>query len=448
MVFIFLLVGCNKNKTNDENVQKLLDRQAEMQEKQEKSVDQLEHLKDSLATEKQSLLNQRKSKDLQIKTMEKNQQILTDKLKEEQITDVSAQRSELNAKIITYEDSINQLKQELMLLNKQLDSVENSIVLYEIQEDESEKIFESGIVEIDQIMTQRENQKRKEIKRVGLLKKRALIADKKIEAYELERQLYMDELENQKRNNASEENLAKFQKRIVEMDSIINGETNNKKTIEQEISQAETYISESDAAMNKLQAQINSEYTKKEIIEDFIAQEKERFRKELEQIRSTRRVLLQEQTDLTQNLARVESQIAQLNKNVELIKSKKMSDILEQQAANEQEEASLAGKEITMLEQDSRGEMMVLPQSSDSVNEELVTLLKMGNQIDSLNKLIKAEKAEIAKTRKELSEKRASSAAKRAKIGRVTGSIIIIVILGGIALLAFFYYLGKRSRKS
>jgi len=37
MIFFILLAGCNTNKTDDENIQKLLDRQTEMQQKQEES---------------------------------------------------------------------------------------------------------------------------------------------------------------------------------------------------------------------------------------------------------------------------------------------------------------------------------------------------------------------------------------------------------------------------
>jgi len=168
----------------------------------------------------------------------------------------------------------------------------------------------------------------------------------------------------------------------------------------------------------------------------------------LEQIQSTRKELLNEQNNVNLNLENTEVRIAKLNKNVELIKNKKMSDILDQQAANEEEEANLAGEEISMFEQSSGRETMVLPPSSDSANEELLTILKMGNQLDSLNDLIRAEKAEIAKTRQELYKKRASAAAQRAKFGRTVGGIILIVILGGIALLVSFYYIGRRSRKS
>jgi hypothetical protein len=72
----------------------------------------------------------------------------------------------------------------------------------------------------------------------------------------------------------------------------------------------------------------------------------------------------------------------------------------------------------------------------------------MGEQLDSMQHMIQEEKTEIAKTRKALSEQRAEVASRRAKLGKTAGSAAILLLLGGTGVLALFYYLGRRSKKS
>ena len=453
---LILLSACKTNRTNEEeNIDKLLDRQAEMKQVQKESVDQLESIKDSLANEKEllidekrSLIDQRDSKNKQIQLMEQNQKILAEKLKEEEALVASSEKEGLEEKIVRYEDSISLLKKDLSQLDTQLDSIEENMGLYEMQETRSEQSLESGIAEIDQRMTSRENRKEQEIKRVGLLQKRILLAIKKIETYELERQLYIDERDDMLRTNATEEELAPYHKRIAEMDSMISTEKENETAMKEDIQQAKSFISETNVLMDEMQAQIKEEYDKNEIIESFIASEKKRLQREQEQIRMTRNELLAEKATVSNNLTRTMEQIAAIDRNVELIKSKEMSEILEKQAAIEQSEAVLAEEEIRLIEDATGLKPMAFEATSDSTGEELLSLLTLGNELDSMNKLILTEKAEIAKTRKELSEKRAEAAEQRSRLGRTLGVTFIFVILGGAALLALFYYMGRRSKKS
>jgi DNA repair exonuclease SbcCD ATPase subunit len=316
-----------------------------------------------------------------------------------------------------------------------------------LQETRVESRLESGIEEIDQRMTQRENRKQMEIKRIGLLQKRVQVSDKKLEAYRLEKQMYVDERDQMLRDQASEEELQPYEEKISDMDSVIAGEMGNKKSIEQEITQSQQYIAETDDIIEDLQNQIKDEYSKQEVIDSFIAAEKKRLNKELEQIKNNRNTLLAQQESISGELARTGVQIDRLNKDVELIRNKKMSDILESQAEMEKAEASLAEEEMDLFLA-APGMPLVPLMAADTSNEELQTVLDLGVQLDSLNELIQQEKAEIAKTRQELSEKRAEVAEKRARFGRTVGITAIVLIVAGIALLGLFYYLGRRSRKS
>jgi len=443
---LVLLSACKTERTDNDNIEKLLDRQAEVQEVQEESVEQMESLKDSLAMEKRSLLDQRETKDQQIRQLEENQKQLADQLKEEEAKAVSAQKADLAKQISLYEDSIATLKNEISGLDSHLDSIEDNLGFYEIQETRAEDRLESGIDEIDQAMTQRENRKQTEIKRLGLLNKRVLVSDKKLEAYNLERQMYVNERDEMLRDQASEEELQPYEAKISEMDSIVAAESKNKNSLEQEISQARQYIAETDDIIGDLQSQIKNEYNKQEVIESFIAAEKERLKKELEQIKNERNTLLSQQESVSGELARTGVQIERVDKDVELIRNKKMSEILESQAQMEQTEASLAEEEMDLFLAAPRTAFSGM--ASDTSNEELQTVLDLGAQLDSLNDLIQQEKAAIAKTRKDLSEKRAEVAEKRAQFGKTVGITAIILVVVGIALLGLFYYLGRRSRKS
>lgn len=444
---LILLTACKTNRTDDENLEKLLDRQAEIKKDQEESIEQMERLKDSLNIEKRTLLNQRESKDLQIQQMEMNQKQLADKLKEEEANTVSAQKADLEEQIDRYEDSISGLKKEIGEFDTRLDSIEENLNFYVAQETRTVRTFDSGIEEIDQRMNQREQRKQLETKQIELLHKRVLVAEKKIEAYNLERQLYVEQQDEMFREKASEEAMRPYKERIVKMDSIIAAEKANKNSIELEIKKSEKFITETDEIMNDLQNQIKEEYNRKDIIESFIAAEKERLKSELQQIKDTRKALVDQQEDISGNLARTKVQIERMDRDVELIKSKKMSDILESQAEIENTEAGLAEEEISLLKTGS-GRTSIPAVTADSPDTSLQTIVNFGYQLDSLNDLIKEEKAEIAKTRKELSEKRAEAAHQRAKFGRTVGISVVILIIAGIALLGLFYYLGRNSRKS
>ena len=446
VALLLIMSACKSGRTNDENIQKLLDRQAEMQELQEESVDQLQGLKDSLSQEKKSLLDQRDSSDRHIRRMEENQRLLVDRLKDKAASDVASDREELETRINEYEDSIRILKGELELLNSRLDSLEENISFYEVQEGRTGQYMESGIAEIDQRMTSREKRKQQEIKRLDLLKRRAQVADKKIEAYNLEKQMYADQRDDLLRSNASDEDLAPYQKKISELDSTILAEENNKSTIERDIQQAGAYISQTDTLMSNLQAQVKQEYNKKSIIESFINSELERLGSELEQIEQNRKELLARQASATESLKKAQQEVGQLEKNAELIRSRKMSDILEMQARIEGSEADLADEEINQLKEGDVREGRDVSLISDTADEGLVSLLSLGEELDSLNELIRQEKTSIAETRKELARKRAEVAQKRASFARTTGTLVIVLIIGGIALLSLFYYLGRRSR--
>ena len=446
VALLLIMSACKSGRTNDENIQKLLDRQAEMQELQEESVDQLQGLKDSLSQEKKSLLDQRDSSDRHIRRMEENQRLLVDRLKDKAASDVASDRDELEKRINEYEDSIRILKGELELLNSRLDSLEENISFYEVQEGQTGQYVQSGIAEIDQRMTSRENRKQQEIKRLDLLKRRAQVADKKIEAYNLEKQMYADQRDDLLRSSASDEDLAPYQKKISELDSTILAEESNKSTIERDIQQAGAYISQTDTLMSNLQAQVKQEYNKKSIIESFINSELERLGSELEQIEQNRKELLARQASATESLKKAQQEVGQLEKNAELIRNRKMSDILEMQARIEGSEADLADEEINQLKEGNVREGRDVSLISDTADEGLVSLLSLGEELDSLNELIRQEKTSIAETRKELARKRAEVAQKRASFARTTGALVLVLIIGGIALLSLFYYLGRRSR--
>ena len=441
-----ILSACNTSRSGEENIQRLLESQSQMEEAQEQSVERLREIKDSLDAQRETLMDQRETTGLRIRQMEQNQSLLTEQLNQEEASDVTEQKAGLERQLVQYEDSIGLLKQQLFNLNSQLDSVERNISIYQIQEERTEQALASGISEIDQQMEQRERQKQQTLKRLDLLRKRVTVNEKKTEAFELERQMYTSELDELLRENASEDEKAPFRKRITEMDSTMEALRTERRALESEISQAQTFVAETDAFMNRMQKQIREEYDRKAIIEAFIASEKERLERELKEIRASRQSILNEQTAMANDLSRTEQQIALLDRDLELIRNRKMSDLLELQASIEKTEASLAEEEIGVLQEEGSRTVRTLP--SDSASEELRSILDLGYQLDSLNELIQEEKAEIARTRMVLAEKRAEAAERRASFGRAVWITVVVLILAGAGLLTLFYFLGRRSRRS
>ena len=397
LTLLVILSGCNTGSKEEDNIQKLLDNQAQMEQAQEAS-------------------------------------------------DVTEKRSELEQQVAGYADSIAMLKQQIYTLNNQIDSVERNISIHQIQEQQTKQYLASGISEIDQQMQQREEQKQQTLKRLELLRRRLSVNDKKMEAYQLERQMYSDELDEMLRKNVSEGELAPYRNRMAEMDSVINDQQKERETLEQEITQAQTQVAETEDFLTRMDSEIKAEYDRKAIIEDFIANEKTRLEGELKEIQATRQSMLDEQAAIARSLALTEQQIALLDRDLELIKNRKMSDLLERQASIEKSEASLAQEEVGMYQEASKQAVRNIP--SDSAQEELISLLDMGHQLDSLNQLIQEEKAEIARTRQALAERRAEAAERRASFGKAVWITVVVLIVAGAALLALFYFLGRRSRRS
>jgi golgin subfamily B member 1 len=449
LILILLVIGgCKSKQSGEQEIQKLLERQAVIKESQQESVDKLQQINDSLVNEKKILILERNKKDERSKLLEKDQQILIEKIKSEEQSELSSEKTGFEEQFSIYKDSIEQLKNELASIDVDIDSIEKSMDLFEMQEGQAEISLKSGIDEIDQRITKLENQKQQEIKKADLLKRRSTVAEKKIEAYQLERQMYVDQRDDLLQLNASEEQLQPYRQRIVEMDSTIKNEEANKKAIHDELFLTNQWISGVDKMINDLKEEIKKEYDRENIIEGFILSEKQRLQMEIANLQSSRERMVKEQDRITRDLARSEQQIASLDERMELIKNKDMSNILQQQAANEQSDAALAEEEIQLLEESTALDIQSLSTPSDMASDEFKSLVIMSNQLDSLRASIQEEKTEITKTRKELSEKRAEAAEKRDRTSSAMTTVVLIIVIVGLVLLTLFYYLGRKTRKS
>lgn len=192
LILLIIFSGCKPETTSDQEINKLRDRQVQIQEPPDESLDKLKQIRDSLEDERNSLIGQRERKDQQIKSLEQGQQFLADQLKQEEKVTLSSEKSRLEQSIARYKDSIEELKSELAILDTAIDSIETSMGLYQTQKRQANKLLESGISEVDQQIYKLGKQKQQEIKKANLLNKRILITEKKIEAYALERQMYVD----------------------------------------------------------------------------------------------------------------------------------------------------------------------------------------------------------------------------------------------------------------
>jgi len=447
MIVVLVMTGCKTRTDSEQEVEKLLERQTRIQESQEESVEKLERIRDSLDRQEDSLLSERQVRNQRISRLQQNQQILAERLRKEEQSDIVSDKDDLQAQINAYEDSISAVQTEIESLNSRLDSIGQTLRFYSMQEERTEETLASGISEIDQQITRRENLQRQELERAELLRRQMVVADEKIEAFQLERQLYEDERDELLRKNASEKELQPFRNKIAEMDSVIREVRTEKQSVQNELDLMLTSIAETDEMIERLRNQIDQQYDRKDIIEGFIVGEKERLQRELENLRSTRRNMLAQQEKINRSLSGTEEQLASLDRRMELVRNKEMSEILEEQAAISRTEAGLAEEEARQLRESGDTLFRVQP-VSDTAGGELLALAGMSAELDSLQALIQEEKAQIAETRMELAERRAEAASQRAKFGRTIGIVVAIIILGGIALLALFYFLGRRSRRT
>jgi chromosome segregation ATPase len=448
VMVVIVLSGCKPKTSSDEEIYKLQERQAQVLESQDKSLDDMHQLMDSLENEKLTFIGQRDLKDQQIKTLEKNQQLLVDRLNQKETSDVSTEKARLKESVATYEDSISALKAELASLDHDLDSIEIRIELYRVQETNADEILPSGISELDQKITRLEKQKQQKIKNADLLKRRIEIAQKKIEAFDLERKMYQDKMDELLRINATDDQLAPFRNKIAEMDSIISKQQSQVRDLDRELGQTMQWITETDSVMNDVQSKIELQYDRNEIIEGFIPAEKQRLGKELDRLEKERKGLLSEQEMIKADLDSTEVMISSLNRRLELIRNRDMSDILDLQAALERSDAGLDKEEIQLLNESAGTNRQGMEVTSDSTSDEFRSLIALSNRLDSLKASVQEEKTGMVRARLELSEKKAQAADQRARFGRTMGIFVLILVLGGIVLLTFFYYLGRRARTS
>ena len=250
------------------------------------------------------------------------------------------------------------------------------------------------------------------------------------------------------RINATDEQLAPFRNKIVDMDSIIGKQQVRVRDLDMELDQTMQWISETDTVMNELQSKIELQYNRNDIIEGFISAEKQRLGKELDRLEKERKGLLSEQKVVKADMDSTEVGISSLNRRLELIKNREMSDILDLQAALERSDAGLDREEIQMLKESAGTNRQGIEVKSESTSKEFRSLIALSNRMDSLKSSIREEKTGMVRARLELSEKKAQAADQRARFGRTMGIFALVLVLGGIALLTFFYYLGRRARTS
>jgi chromosome segregation ATPase len=443
LFILIVLAGCKSDGSQDREVQKLLDRQAEVKERQEESVDRIRQIKDSLKHEKKSLLEQRDLKDRQVQQMAQNQQALVDQLNSEEQTRVASQKQKLQEQITAYEDSIKNLKATLTSLGTDIDSLEQSMKFYGIQEENAEEVMQTGISEIDDRIAKLEESKDEYAERAGIIRKRISIFDKKIEAYEMERSLYVDEKDRLLRSDASDETLAPYFDRISRLDSVLEEQRNDKELLKAELAQVNGWISDTDEMIAGLESRIRNQYNRTEIVESYIKSEKQRLENELASLRASRENLISEQDLISKERSRIERDIASLDRKMELVRNREMSQILELQAEIQKSDASLTEEQIRNMtsEGTTGGEVL-----SMGDNEELNDLILLSEELDSLKSSIAEEKQEILRTRMELAERRAEVAKKRAAFGRAAGMLILILVIGGLAIATLFYFLGRRAR--
>ena len=128
----------------------------------------------------------------------------------------------------------------------------------------------------------------------------------------------------------------------------------------------------------------------------------------------------------------------------EVVKSKELSQILKERAMLEAEEAEIAKNEKALVDKEEIPEKSEGITSTELGSEALQSIEKA---IDQKKHQIEILRAEIANDEVQLAQKKSELEARRAKnVRNLTGTVIILVMLG-LLLIGAFYLVGRNKRR-
>ncbi|MDT8401758.1 MAG: hypothetical protein RQ743_08690 [Bacteroidales bacterium] len=448
LLILIMVIGSCSSRQSEKEAQKLLDKQKSAIEKGDRLIDEtfneIQVLKDSLESEQERLEASRSAVEEDIKELESGQEEFAETLKDEKEAELARQKADLQARLSEIEDSIDLVLQKSKDIRQQQDTLEIKEQQLAEQKSESKEKLVTGIDNIDSRLDEIEEQRLVKLKEIELNEQKIKLAEKKIELLEDEKNIYLREKNEVLKKNGDEAELEKYDLKISEINGYLNEEQNKIKSAESNINTLTAWISDADALQEKLRDMMDSEYDRDKTIAEFSREEINRLEKERQALDQDLENLNILKSKLSEKKANLNNRIVALEEETELVKSKELSEILDEISGLEAQEAQLAEREKEMLEKREAPEKI---EGISRLDTESGVLESIEETIELRRKQIDILRSEIAEDEAQLSKQAADIEARRARNVRNATKTVLIIGVIGVILIGLFYTLGRRKRK-
>lgn len=314
----------------------------------ENSVEKLLEKQKKIETEKEQLA---KEKEQLEKRLDETTEF-SEKLRQEKLGDLQAQKMLLEKKLSVVMDSLESTETHIVVLHRQKTTLAQQEQYASEAMGEAREKLKSGVSTIDSEIAKLEQNRLAEEKKIPLNQQKSSIAEKKIEAYQQELEL----LETQKiallRENAAESAIQVISDKIAAVEKNIKTEQANLGEARAAIGSSQESIQKIDNWITQLNKSIQAEYDKKGVLDEFITGELEKLREETAQLKSEERMLAaikeiseKKREELERQLSEIDVQIASLGGQEPVVSAEKQAEVEEELPETTGETDTLAGTE-------------------------------------------------------------------------------------------------------
>lgn len=357
-------------------------------------------------------------------------------------------------------DDEDKLKSELVVLIQSTYAVEAKMADLNEKEEklekqkeyigESDQISDRNIffemAKIDSTITNLENEKRIEQKRILIPQKKIDISNAKIKAYEEEKELIDAQRTDKIRENASNNEIKQVENEIIKIDADISTERLKLEDFQSQIANSEKRISEIDVQLKTFTELIKEKYSKKEIVGNFIQIEKGRLNQDLENAKKEKLQLGKQAKFLENEKKRVKGELFKLNEN------NTFDENDSRYSHSEGMETVNTGKDIEELQEN-------LKQNSDIPREPLA-VERSGEKESSLQELAQISEKVATERKESLAkisededdghndlENKAGAYKDQPQNQSGWGSAIAFIFLIFIVIFIVLFYLGRSAKR-
>ncbi|MDF1571082.1 MAG: hypothetical protein P1P82_05635 [Bacteroidales bacterium] len=443
---LLIIAGCSTEQPKEE-VQKLLDKQAQVLEKEQESMENLlqkfKNTRDSLLEAQNQLLQTKKEVESEMKEVDRIQTDVATTLKEAQVDSLADKKTVLENRLSTLNDSLDAVASKIEKMDQENKTLNVKEEQLSDQLGSAREKLVTGISQVDQRLDDIEKQRLVKQQELSLNEQKIVLAEKKIQLLNDERNLYLREKNELLRKGADNTELENYNLKISEIEGYIQEENNKIRNAESVITTITAWLADVNALETRLRTMIKEKYSENETIESFTNEEMERLEKEQESVRTELARLDSIRKVLDQQRENVDRELSSVDKEMSLVKGKGLSEILAERSALEEEEAQLSEEEAELM---SEGTGSSSSSVSGLPDNELLSDLEQ--QIRERRNSIETLKSEIAKEQQQLAQKKAEIEERRSKAAGAVGITVIALIGIGLLIIAIFYFIGRKRKKA